>query len=334
MAAPPSSGVPPHPEDPIQENPAPIGSRKHAVWEEATREAEQKLFELKATMSKNWLPGRYTQETLQYWIGRFRIWADRDLCLRTNDQGARDHEQWLQANKQALLKQATEGPFSAVEVIAFANQLEEAVNEEAARGLEQVAAIKAHVWKFKGLVEDIPCIVHNQNDVDAYAKELRSCRRDLLKADGTTSRQFLRALQLVLLELSEDLIDKARAAVEAGANADATTELTSGGGVGLDATAGAQPKAPKRQRRSDDPEYSAWLEQVKGVVATCKSHKEACKQLDMRGLPPPLRCKWRTLRSWAKAYKDSRYKNTVSKWLSKYCKLLPRDYRVDNKSTR
>jgi hypothetical protein len=95
----------PHPEDPVGNNPVPVGHPAHEVWEDATQEALEEVFRLNERMLGRQPP---SPAGLPFWtielvVGKFQIWARRNLCVVRIDRDARAYEQWLNHNMQAWI---------------------------------------------------------------------------------------------------------------------------------------------------------------------------------------------------------------------------------------
>jgi hypothetical protein len=101
--------LPPHPEDPVGENPCPVGHSAHRIWEDATREALRDSFRLQERMLEK-RPGSadFPGWFIELAFGKFQIWAKRNISIVRTDAAARSYEQWLESFMQSWLRLAEE----------------------------------------------------------------------------------------------------------------------------------------------------------------------------------------------------------------------------------
>ena len=139
--------LPPHPEDPVGENPCPVGHPAHRIWEDATREALRDSFRLQERMLEK-RPGSadFRGWFIELAFGKFQIWAKRNISIVRTDAAARSYEQWLESFMQSWLKLAEEkypvelGTESLLPELKL--QLQRASKYWSANALESVSAIR------------------------------------------------------------------------------------------------------------------------------------------------------------------------------------------------
>jgi hypothetical protein len=96
----------PHPEDPVENNPAPVGHPAHKVWEDATHEALEEVYRLNARMLGSYPPNpiELPFRTIELVVGKYQIWARRNLCIVRDANDARGYERWLDSYMQAWIE--------------------------------------------------------------------------------------------------------------------------------------------------------------------------------------------------------------------------------------
>lgn len=67
--------------------------------------------------------------------------------------------------------------------------------------------------------------------------------------------------------------------------------------------------------RRKNPKLARIIKAAQQAVGAASTQSEACKDLAQRGVPTPPGCDWGGL-LWDKAYRDSKYRGNVKKWLS------------------
>jgi hypothetical protein len=134
----------PHPEDPVGENPCPVGHHAHRIWEDATREAllESFRFQEKMLSRRSRNEAEHQDWFIELAVRKFQIWAKRNLSVVRGDADARAYEMWLESHSQGWLKIAEERPWPASSREAVLSelkvQLRRASKYWAANALESV----------------------------------------------------------------------------------------------------------------------------------------------------------------------------------------------------
>jgi hypothetical protein len=94
----------PHPEDPRGENPFLRHSVAHKVWDEATNTALAEMFRFKEKMARlvsN--PAELSRWTTEFVVGKFHIWAKRDLSIVQNRVLLDAYEQGIEGYRHTFI---------------------------------------------------------------------------------------------------------------------------------------------------------------------------------------------------------------------------------------
>ena len=130
-----------HPQDPVGNNPVPVGHPAQLVGEDATHEALEEVFQLNARMlGRPSGPGELLNWSIELAFLKYQIWARRNLSIVRTDKHARDYEQWLDNYLQAWVD-SIGGKFPAAIPIVRA-QLLQACNYWKGNAWAQVRAVR------------------------------------------------------------------------------------------------------------------------------------------------------------------------------------------------
>jgi hypothetical protein len=142
------AGVPPHREDPVQENSFPHDHPAHKVWEKATRDAEQELLRFEQSILEA-QPENYEQDEelhIRLFVRKFEIWAKRGLSVIANIADARAYEQWLESYVRSTLQLIEDKQPAGIQLTTFLPKLKKrllrASKYWSANALQSVAAIE------------------------------------------------------------------------------------------------------------------------------------------------------------------------------------------------
>lgn len=97
--------------DPCGDNPFPPEDPRWQLWAEATRKAEEDLYQFRADLLRrtNAVPqrGNFWEQFLALWIesftGQFDIWARRAVCVVSGDAAIEVYDRWISRYLAAML---------------------------------------------------------------------------------------------------------------------------------------------------------------------------------------------------------------------------------------
>jgi hypothetical protein len=85
--------------DPVGENPFAVEDRRHGIWENATRQAEDEILRSNAEPPSTELPATLAEFTKRYAdrfvLPKFNAWANRGIKVVSSADDLRQYEEWL-----------------------------------------------------------------------------------------------------------------------------------------------------------------------------------------------------------------------------------------------
>jgi hypothetical protein len=113
------------PGDPVEGNPFPKGTLEHKVWESSTRQAEEEMSRLLASLSakRPTEPVAYCTWLIELCIKKYDIWAKRAIHVVWSDPAVRAYDQWLFNYAESWLRLVNEKTFVPIPMEFFLNEL-------------------------------------------------------------------------------------------------------------------------------------------------------------------------------------------------------------------